>query len=134
MPMEWMNECFVKFRWRYPPVTRYALRQVHRLFQNEFFRECNLVLPATHERFWSLRLRFWPNEKYFCIWKCANWPLFNRGDQNGAACSITRVTRLSLDDCLYKWKTKKYMCQRPLTTIASFLSVKPTPSKAISLR
>jgi hypothetical protein len=34
-----------------------------------------------------------------------------------AASSISMATRLSLDDCLYKWNTKKYMAARALSTM-----------------
>ena len=34
--------------------------------------------------------------------------LFNCGDEKIAACSISRATRLSLVNCLYKWNTQKY--------------------------
>jgi hypothetical protein len=46
--------------------------------------------------------------------------LFNRGDENVSACSISSATRLSLDGCFYKWNTKQHTGARALTTIASF--------------
>lgn len=50
----------------------------------------------------------------------AHGRLFHRGDEKVAACSISRATRLSLDDCVYKWNTKKHTGVRALITVASF--------------
>jgi len=67
--------------------------------------------------------------KHAVVWgRCAHGRLFNPGDGNKvAACSISRATRLSLDDCLYTRNTKKYtgdnrsiltLCNRPLLLTA----------------
>ena len=52
--------------------------------------------------------------------KCEHGRLFNRGDEKFAARSISRATRLSLDDSLYKQNTKKCMGAREWATIAPF--------------
>ena len=44
----------------------------------------------------------------------------NRGDKKVAACSISRATRLSLDDCLYKRNTKKRTGGRARATASPF--------------
>jgi hypothetical protein len=49
--------------------------------------------------------------------KCEHGRLFNRGHKKVAACSISRMTRLSLEDCLYKWNTKKRVGARGRATI-----------------
>jgi hypothetical protein len=46
---------------------------------------------------------------------------FNRGDKKVAASFISRATRLSLDGCLYKRNTKKYMGGLARSTTFPFL-------------
>jgi hypothetical protein len=64
-----------------------------------------IVLPK-----WNVRLYM----------KCEHERLFNRRGEKVAACSISRATRLSLDDSLYKQNTKKCMRARKRATIAPF--------------
>ena len=65
--------------------------------------------PTAHGQFSLLRYRACPNGTYGCVWNCAHWRVFERGYEKVAVCPISRATRLSLGDCLYKSNTKKYM-------------------------
>jgi hypothetical protein len=65
-----------------------------------------LVAATITLRKWNLRLHMEVRTR-----------LFNCGDERVAACSILRATRLSLDDCVYKWNTKQYMGECVRATI-----------------
>jgi hypothetical protein len=65
------------------------------------------------------------------VYGSARRATINGREEKVAAFSISRVTRLSLDDYFYERNTKKYNGERALATVAPF---SPSAINALSLR